>query len=189
MGQRRRYNPRVSPRRRESGLRYRANDAGCRPAARSRRTTARQLGQKTTHPAHLHRHRPTLTGGDGSRNRPTAQGNRGSEGKKNEFLGKASAVLAHQAAVPKRFELMAQEKANYPVTMMARVLGVSPSGFYPWSKRAAARSAGAVCINTTSMSRSAGPITAPGVPMVLQESPLDCMQPMWTSTVKRLPDP
>ena len=30
---------------------------------------------------------------------------------------------------------MAQEKANYPVTMMARVLDVSRSGFYAWSQR------------------------------------------------------
>ena len=30
---------------------------------------------------------------------------------------------------------MAQEKANYAVTMMARVLEVSRSGFYAWSKR------------------------------------------------------
>src|SRR5699024_10937799 len=56
----------VPPRRREPGPRYWTNDPGCRQAARPRRTTARQLGQKRTPPAHLHRQRPTVTGGDSS---------------------------------------------------------------------------------------------------------------------------
>ena len=33
---------------------------------------------------------------------------------------------------------MTAEKANYEVTRMARLLGVSRSGFYAWAKRQAA---------------------------------------------------
>lgn len=66
----------VPPRRREPGPRYRTNDPGGRPATRSRRTTARQLGQKRTPPAHIHRRRSAVTGGDSRGNRPAAQGSR-----------------------------------------------------------------------------------------------------------------
>lgn len=79
---------------------------------------------------------------------------------------------------------MAQEKANYAVTMMARVLEVSRSGFMP-GPSVAAPSARAVRANRTWTSRSAGSMTAPGVPMVLRESPLTCMMPVWTWTVRR----
>jgi len=34
-----------------------------------------------------------------------------------------------------RFKLIAAEKAHYPVRKLCRVLDVSPSGFYAWSKR------------------------------------------------------
>lgn len=34
-----------------------------------------------------------------------------------------------------RYRLMAAEKANFPVKMMARLLGVSRSGFYSWLRR------------------------------------------------------
>jgi putative transposase len=34
-----------------------------------------------------------------------------------------------------RFELMLAEKAHYPIRVMARVLGVTPSGYYAWRGR------------------------------------------------------
>lgn len=34
-----------------------------------------------------------------------------------------------------RFRFIAAEKANYPVTLLWRILNVSTSGFYAWSKR------------------------------------------------------
>jgi transposase InsO family protein len=34
-----------------------------------------------------------------------------------------------------RFELMAAEKAHYPIRVLARVLGVTPSGYYAWCGR------------------------------------------------------
>jgi transposase InsO family protein len=34
-----------------------------------------------------------------------------------------------------RFELMLAEKAHYPIQVMARVLGVTPSGYYAWRGR------------------------------------------------------
>ena len=34
-----------------------------------------------------------------------------------------------------RFRFIAAEKANYPVTLMCRILNASTSGFYAWSKR------------------------------------------------------
>lgn len=33
------------------------------------------------------------------------------------------------------FRFVEREKATYPVTTMCRVLGVSPSGYWAWSKR------------------------------------------------------
>ena len=35
-----------------------------------------------------------------------------------------------------RYRFIAAEKAEYPVTLMSRILKVSRSGFYAWSKRA-----------------------------------------------------
>ncbi|MGP5242549.1 IS3 family transposase [Corynebacterium flavescens] len=53
----------------------------------------------------------------------------------NEFLGKASGLLRRQATTPERFELMAKERANYSIMMMARALEVSRAGFYAWFQR------------------------------------------------------
>ncbi|MDN5605591.1 MAG: IS3 family transposase [Kocuria sp.] len=58
--------------------------------------------------------------------------------KDNEFPGKSSSLLRSQATTDERYELMTAEKANYEVTRMARLLGVSRSGFYAWAKRQAA---------------------------------------------------
>ncbi|MGP4998936.1 IS3 family transposase, partial [Corynebacterium variabile] len=57
--------------------------------------------------------------------------------KDNEFLGKAAGLLRCQATTAERYELMVQEKANYEVKRMARLLGVSRSGFYAWVARQA----------------------------------------------------
>jgi putative transposase len=35
-----------------------------------------------------------------------------------------------------RYRFIAAEKAEYPVTLMSRILNVSRSGFYAWHKRA-----------------------------------------------------
>jgi len=41
--------------------------------------------------------------------------------------------------VTDRYRLMLAEKGRYPVAMMARILGVSASGFYSWTKSPASR--------------------------------------------------
>lgn len=46
---------------------------------------------------------------------------------------------------------MTAEKANYEVTRMARLLGVSRSGFYAWAKRQAAEPAHNTVHATNSM--------------------------------------
>lgn len=38
-----------------------------------------------------------------------------------------------EAGVSERYELMAAERTKFPVRLMARLLGVSPSGFYSWA--------------------------------------------------------
>ena len=47
---------------------------------------------------------------------------------------KSSSLLRQEPLTEDRFRLMLEEKADYSVSMMARVLGVSRSGFYRWLK-------------------------------------------------------
>ncbi len=61
----------------------------------------------------------------------------------NEFLGKAAAFFATRTVIG-RAELSAgrAEKANYPVSVLCRTLGVSTSGFYEWRHARPARAPG-----------------------------------------------
>ena len=53
----------------------------------------------------------------------------------NEFLKKSRDLLRRQPAVADLYRLMAAEKGRFGVGTMARVLGVSRSGFYAWLGR------------------------------------------------------
>ena len=53
----------------------------------------------------------------------------------NEFLKKSRGLLRQDPGVAERYLLMEAERADYPIGMMARLLGVSGSGFYDWLKR------------------------------------------------------
>lgn len=50
----------------------------------------------------------------------------------NAFLKKAAAFFRQKPGVAARYRLMLAEKVEFPVKLMARVLGVSRSGFYSW---------------------------------------------------------
>ena len=50
----------------------------------------------------------------------------------NAFLKKAAAFFAKEQGVAARYRPMLAERAEYPIKMMARILGVSRSGFYSW---------------------------------------------------------
>ena len=53
----------------------------------------------------------------------------------NEFLKKSRGLLRQDPGVAERYLLMEAERANFPIGMMARLLGVSRSGFYGWLAR------------------------------------------------------
>ncbi|MDK4331543.1 IS3 family transposase [Corynebacterium accolens] len=57
----------------------------------------------------------------------------------NEFLSKATGLLRCEATRSEKFELMQQEKANYSIKRMSRLLEVSRSGYYKWQKAQAVR--------------------------------------------------
>ncbi len=64
------------------------------------------------------------------------------------------------------FRFIAAEKANYPISQMCRVLGVSRSGFHAWERRAPSDRALADAWLSERISRStrrAARPTAPGV--------------------------
>ena len=50
----------------------------------------------------------------------------------NAFLKKSRGLLRQRAGVAARYRLMLAERAEYPIKMMVRILGVSRSGFYSW---------------------------------------------------------
>lgn len=50
----------------------------------------------------------------------------------NAFLKKSRGLLRQKPDVAARYRLMLAEKAEFPVELMARMLGVSQSGFYSW---------------------------------------------------------
>ena len=50
----------------------------------------------------------------------------------NAFLKKSRGLLRQKPGVAACYRMMLAEKAEFPVKMMARVLGVSRSGFYSW---------------------------------------------------------
>lgn len=60
----------------------------------------------------------------------------------NEFLKKSDSLLRQQPTIEEKFQLMWQEKANYTVTRMSRLLEVSRSGFYAWMRRLERRTRG-----------------------------------------------
>jgi transposase-like protein len=53
----------------------------------------------------------------------------------NEFLKKAATFFCEKPSVSEKYALIYAEKANYPITMMARLLGVTRSGYYAWAAR------------------------------------------------------
>ncbi|HCG3146404.1 TPA: IS3 family transposase [Corynebacterium striatum] len=57
----------------------------------------------------------------------------------NEFLFKSHRLLRCEATRSEKFELMQQEKANYSIKRMSRLLEVSRSGYYKWQKAQAVR--------------------------------------------------
>lgn len=74
------------------------------------------------------------------RARPQGRGPRAARGQEahtrardgERLLEKSRGLLRQRAGVAARYRLMLAEKAEYPITLMARILCVSRSGFYSW---------------------------------------------------------
>jgi hypothetical protein len=53
----------------------------------------------------------------------------------NEFLRKSRGLLRPDASLAERCALIEAEKANYTITFMCGLLGVTRSSFYAWRNR------------------------------------------------------
>lgn len=99
----------------------------------------------------------------------------------NEFR-KSQCHVRRQATAPERFELMAQQKANYPAIMMA--LARRPRSGYRPGRHTEARLLSDVRVNRTSMSRSIFFMTTHRAGPMPQKPPLTFPMSVSTSIVR-----
>ena len=81
-----------------------------------------------------------------------------------EILKKATAFFApgDRRAVGEVFSLIAAEKANFPVSVMCRALGVNRTSFHDWERRALSdRALSRAWLDPRRSRRSTRPLTAP----------------------------